>query len=262
MAEKGGYKHFMLKEIFEQPWAVRETVLGRVSEDTGAIFLDEMRISPEDLRGIRRVVMLACGTSWHSALIGKFMIEQLARLPVEVDYGSEYRYRDPIVGPETLAVVITQSGETADTLAALREAKAKGARSMAICNVVGSDGDARDRRHRLHARRARDRRGVDQGVHVAARRAAHPRALPGAGARHDRREGKPRAHRGAGAAAAADRGSAQDAKGRSRRSPSAATSAATSSISGAASSTRSRSKARSSSRRSRTSTPRAIPPAR
>jgi glucosamine--fructose-6-phosphate aminotransferase (isomerizing) len=138
MAEKGGYKHFMLKEIFEQPWAVRETVLGRVSEDTGAIFLDEMRISPEDLRGIRRVVMLACGTSWHSALIGKFMIEQLARLPVEVDYGSEYRYRDPIVGPETLAVVITQSGETADTLAALREAKAKGARSLAICNVVGS----------------------------------------------------------------------------------------------------------------------------
>ena len=207
MAEKGGYKHFMLKEIFEQPWAVRETVLGRVSEDTGAIFLDEMRISPEDLRGIRRVVMLACGTSWHSALIGKFMIEQLARLPVEVDYGSEYRYRDPIVGPETLAVVITQSGETADTLAALREAKAKGARSMAICNVVGSHGDARDRRHRLHPRRARDRRGVDQGVHVAARRAAHPRALPGAGARHDRREGKPRAHRGAGAAAAADRGS-------------------------------------------------------
>jgi len=138
MAEKGGYKHFMLKEIFEQPWAVRETVMGRVSEDSGEIFLDEMRISPEDLRGIRRVVMLACGTSWHSALIGKFMIEQLARLPVEVDYGSEYRYRDPIVGPETLAVVITQSGETADTLAALREAKAKGARSMAICNVVGS----------------------------------------------------------------------------------------------------------------------------
>src|SRR5215212_2889375 len=138
MAEKGGYKHFMLKEIFEQPWAVRETVLGRVSEESGEIFLDEMRISPEDLRGIRRVVMLACGTSWHSALIGKFMIEQLARLPVEVDYGSEYRYRDPIVGPETLAVVITQSGETADTLAALREAKKDGAASIAVCNVVGS----------------------------------------------------------------------------------------------------------------------------
>ena len=102
-----------------------------------------MRISPEDLRGIRRVVMLACGTSWHAALIGKFMIEQLARLPVEVDYGSEYRYRDPIVGPDTLVVVITQSGETADTLAALREAKAKGARSIAICNVVGSRRRAR-----------------------------------------------------------------------------------------------------------------------
>jgi len=138
MAEKGGYKHFMLKEIFEQPWAVRETILGRVSQDSGEIFLDEMRITPDELRGIRRVVMLACGTSWHSALVGKFMIEQLARLPVEVDYGSEYRYRDPIVGPDTLAVVITQSGETADTLAALREAKSKGARSMAICNVVGS----------------------------------------------------------------------------------------------------------------------------
>ncbi|HEY8549682.1 MAG TPA: glutamine--fructose-6-phosphate transaminase (isomerizing) [Vicinamibacterales bacterium] len=138
MAEKGGYKHFMLKEIFEQPWAVRETVLGRVSDETGELFLDEMKIAKEDLAGIRRVLMLACGTSWHAGLVGKFLIEQLARVPVEVDYGSEFRYRDPIAGPDTLAVVITQSGETADTLAALREAKAKGARSMAICNVVGS----------------------------------------------------------------------------------------------------------------------------
>ena len=138
MAEKGGYKHFMLKEIFEQPWAARETVLGRVSEETGQVFLDEMKISTADLRTIKRVVLLACGTSWHSALIGKFLIEELARLPVEVDYGSEYRYRDPIVDAQTLAVIITQSGETADTLAALREAKSKGARSMSICNVVGS----------------------------------------------------------------------------------------------------------------------------
>src|SRR5215218_5669488 len=138
MAEKAGYKHFMLKEIFEQPTAARETILGRVSQDTGRVFLEEMVISDEKLAAIDRVTILACGTSWHSALVGKFMIEQLARLPVEVDYGSEYRYRNPIVGPETLAVVITQSGETADTLAALREAKAKGARSMAICNVVGS----------------------------------------------------------------------------------------------------------------------------
>jgi glutamine---fructose-6-phosphate transaminase (isomerizing) len=138
MAEKGGYKHFMLKEIFEQPWAVRETVLGRVSIETGRVFLEEMQLSDDVLRTLRRVVLLACGTSWHAALVGKFLIEQLARLPVDVDYGSEYRYRDPIIDANTLAVVITQSGETADTLAALREAKAKQARSLAICNVVGS----------------------------------------------------------------------------------------------------------------------------
>jgi glutamine---fructose-6-phosphate transaminase (isomerizing) len=138
MAEKAGYKHFMLKEIFEQPMAVKETVLGRASVEKGRVFLHEISIPDAVLRGIERVVILACGTSWHSALIGKFMIESLARVPVDVDYGSEYRYRDPIVSDNTLAIVITQSGETADTLAALREAKRKGARSMAICNVVGS----------------------------------------------------------------------------------------------------------------------------
>ncbi len=138
MAEKAGYKHFMLKEIFEQPTAARETILGRVSQDTGRIFLEEMKITEAQLADVDRVTILACGTSWHSALVGKFMIEQLARIPVEVDYGSEYRYRHPIVTPRTLAVVITQSGETADTLAALREAKRDGARSIAICNVVGS----------------------------------------------------------------------------------------------------------------------------
>ena len=138
MAEKAGYKHFMLKEIHEQPWAVRETVLGRASVESNKVFLDEMHLDDEALRSIERVVVLACGTSWHSGLVGKFLIESLARLPVEVDYGSEYRYRDPIVDNKTLAIVITQSGETADTLAALREAKRKGARSIAICNVVGS----------------------------------------------------------------------------------------------------------------------------
>ena len=138
MAEKAGYKHFMLKEIFEQPHAVRDTVLGRASLDSGQIFLDEMAISDKDLRGIDKITLLACGTSWHAALVGKFMIEELAKLSVEVDYGSEYRYRNPIVNSTTLAVAITQSGETADTLAALREAKGKGARSLAICNVVGS----------------------------------------------------------------------------------------------------------------------------
>ena len=137
-AEKAGYKHFMLKEIFEQPTAVRETILGRVSQDTGLVFLDEMGLTDDDLRAIDKVQLLACGTSWHAALVGKFLIEQLAGVPTEVDYGSEFRYRRPIVNERTLTVVITQSGETADTLAALREAKGKGARSLAICNVVGS----------------------------------------------------------------------------------------------------------------------------
>ena len=137
-AEKSGYKHFMLKEIFEQPNAVRETVLGRVSLDSARVFLDEIGISSDDLKAINKVTLLACGTSWHAALVGKFMIEQLAKVPVEVDYGSEFRYRDPIMSAGALAVAITQSGETADTLAALREATGKGARSLAICNVVGS----------------------------------------------------------------------------------------------------------------------------
>jgi len=138
MAEKAGYKHFMLKEIFEQPWAVKETVLGRASQESGKVFLHEIEIPDRVLQQVERIVILACGTSWHSALVGKFLFETLARVPVDVDYGSEYRYRDPIVSENTLAIVITQSGETADTLAALREAKKKGARSIAICNVVGS----------------------------------------------------------------------------------------------------------------------------
>ena len=138
MAEKAGYKHFMLKEIFEQPWAVKETVLGRASLESGKVFLHEVEIPDQVLRQVERIVILACGTSWHSALVGKFLFETLARVPVDVDYGSEYRYRDPIVSENTLAIVITQSGETADTLAALREAKKKSAKSIAICNVVGS----------------------------------------------------------------------------------------------------------------------------
>jgi glucosamine--fructose-6-phosphate aminotransferase (isomerizing) len=138
MAEKAGYKHFMLKEIYEQPTAARETILGRVSQDSGKVFLEEMKISDAQFAATDKVTILACGTSWHAALVGKYMIERLARVPVEVDYGSEYRYRGPIVPKNTLAVVITQSGETADTLAALREAKQGGACSLAICNVVGS----------------------------------------------------------------------------------------------------------------------------
>ncbi|MEX2300232.1 MAG: glutamine--fructose-6-phosphate transaminase (isomerizing) [Bryobacterales bacterium] len=138
MAEKGGYKHFMLKEIFEQPRAVRDTTLGRVSRETGQIFLDEMEITPQEFAAFDQVRIVACGTSWHAGLAGKFMIERLARIPVEVDYGSEFRYRDPIITENTLTVVITQSGETADTLAAQREARSKGSKSIAICNVIGS----------------------------------------------------------------------------------------------------------------------------
>src|SRR5213083_869984 len=138
MAEKAGYKHFMLKEIFEQPTAARETILGRVSQDSGKVFLEEMKITQAQFAAIEKVTILACGTSWHAGLVGKYLIEQLARVAVEVDYGSEYRYRSPIVPPNTLAVVITQSGETADTLAALRQARQGGACSVAICNVVGS----------------------------------------------------------------------------------------------------------------------------
>ena len=138
MAEKGGFKHFMQKEIFEQPRAVRDTLLGRISQQTGKVFLDPMDISEEDLREIRDVKIVACGTSWHAGLAGKFMIEQLAHIPVEVDYGSEFRYRNPIVGKHSLIIAISQSGETADTLAAEREARQKGAKVLAICNVVGA----------------------------------------------------------------------------------------------------------------------------
>jgi len=137
-AEKAGYKHFMLKEINEQPRAIRDTTLGRVSLDTGHVFLEAMQISDAEFRAATQITIAACGTSWHAALVGKFMIERLARIPVEVDYASEYRYRDPIASPTNLGLLITQSGETADTIAAQRELIAKGAKTLAICNVVGA----------------------------------------------------------------------------------------------------------------------------
>ena len=138
MAEKGGFKHFMLKEIYEQPRAVRDTALGRVSQETGHIFLDQMEITEAEFRAAQKINVIACGTSWHAGLAGKFMIESLSRLPVEVDYASEWRYRNPIVDPETITLVISQSGETADTIAAQREAKTRGSKTLAVCNVVGS----------------------------------------------------------------------------------------------------------------------------
>ena len=138
MAEKGGYRHFMLKEIFEQPRAVSDTIRGRFSMEDSRVNLDEFGLSADFLKGIKKIFIVACGTSWHSGLAGKYMIEDLARIPVEVDVASEFRYRKPLITPEHLMVVITQSGETADTLAAQREASRLGAKTLTICNVVGS----------------------------------------------------------------------------------------------------------------------------
>ncbi|HKQ04871.1 MAG TPA: glutamine--fructose-6-phosphate transaminase (isomerizing) [Blastocatellia bacterium] len=138
MAEKGGFKHYMLKEIYEQPRAVRDTVLGRVSQTTGRVYLDEMEISEAEFRQFTSIKALACGTSLHAAMAGKYMLEELARIPVEIDYASEFRYRDPILDDKTLVIAISQSGETADTIAAVRESKEKGAKILSICNVQGS----------------------------------------------------------------------------------------------------------------------------
>ncbi len=139
-AEKGGFKHFMLKEIWEQPRAITDTTLGRISLDSGKVFLGEMDLTDAELAAATSINIAACGTSWHAALAGKYMIERLARLPVDVDYASEYRYRNPIADPRALGLLITQSGETADTLAAQREMIALGSRTVAICNVVGAMG--------------------------------------------------------------------------------------------------------------------------
>jgi glucosamine--fructose-6-phosphate aminotransferase (isomerizing) len=138
LAEKGGYKHFMLKEIFEQPQAIINTFRGRILKEEGEVFWEENSLSSEELKEIKKIVIIACGTSWHAALVGKFMIEGFCRIPVEVDLGSEYRYRNPILDKRTLLVLISQSGETADTLAALKEGVTRGAKTISICNVVGS----------------------------------------------------------------------------------------------------------------------------
>jgi glucosamine--fructose-6-phosphate aminotransferase (isomerizing) len=138
MAEKGGHKHFMHKEIWEQPRAIADTLRGRILLSEGDVHFENWNLSTEKVKSLTRITILACGTSWHSGLAGKAMIEALARIPVEVELASEFRYRDPIVDPSHLAIAISQSGETADTLAALKEAKARGASTMALCNVMGS----------------------------------------------------------------------------------------------------------------------------
>jgi glucosamine--fructose-6-phosphate aminotransferase (isomerizing) len=138
MAEKEGFRHYMLKEIHEQPRAVRETFTGRMFEESGEVYFNDLHLEPDEWKKIRKIHIVACGTSWHAALVGKFLLEQASRLPVEVDYGSEYRYRNPIVDDATLVIGVTQSGETADTLAGMQEAKTKGAKLVTICNVIDS----------------------------------------------------------------------------------------------------------------------------
>ncbi|MCD6525529.1 MAG: glutamine--fructose-6-phosphate transaminase (isomerizing) [Desulfuromonas sp.] len=138
MAEKGGYRHFMLKEIYEQPRAVTDTIAGRINDDKNQVLLNDLNLSDTELRTFDRLYIVACGTSWHAALVGKFLIEKFARTPVEVDIASEFRYRQPLISEKTLTLVISQSGETADTLAALREAHERGGKVISICNVVES----------------------------------------------------------------------------------------------------------------------------
>ncbi len=136
--ERGGYAHFMLKEIFEQPDTIANTIAGRLLLDDATAKLTGMNLTDDELLTVDNIIITACGTSWHSALIGEQMIEEVCRVPVEVEYASEFRYRNPIVGPRTLCIVISQSGETADTLAAMREAQRRGARTLGLVNVVGS----------------------------------------------------------------------------------------------------------------------------
>jgi glucosamine--fructose-6-phosphate aminotransferase (isomerizing) len=138
MAEKEGYRHYMLKEIHEQPRAVRDTFTGRMFEESGEVFFNDLQLTPDEWARFRRVHIVACGTSWHAGLVGKFLLEEAARIPIEVDYGSEYRYRNPIVDDETLVIGVTQSGETADTIAGMQEAKNRGAKLITICNVIGA----------------------------------------------------------------------------------------------------------------------------
>jgi glucosamine--fructose-6-phosphate aminotransferase (isomerizing) len=148
-AARGGYKHFMEKEIHEQPRALTDTLRGRINIETGAVTLDGVPFTDDEMRSFRRLTIVACGTAWHAGLAGKYIFEELAGIPVDVDYGSEYRYRDPVVVPNSLVLAITQSGETVDTLEAMAEARRRGARLAAIVNVVGSQAD-READARIH----------------------------------------------------------------------------------------------------------------
>ena len=262
-AAKGEYKHFMQKEIYEQANSLTDTIRGRVDLGSGEVYLEQVTLTAEQAQALTQMVGVACGTSCHSELVGAFMFEQLARLPVRVEYASEFRYRDPVIDARTLMLAITQSGETVDTLAAMEEGREKGAHVAAIVNVIGSQARARQRQRHLHAHRAGDRRGVHEGVHRIA-----GGSIPAGGAsRHAARHAFPGGCRGllddlaqlpALAGQLLDKRTIKSTR-ISRRPFS---SAPISSTWAGASISRSPWKARSSSRRSATSTPRAIRPAR
>ena len=243
--ERGGFAHFMLKEIFEQPTTIENAMRGRLLREEGTSKLGGLNLTDEELLTFDNIVITACGTSWHSALIGEHMIEELTRVPVEVEYASEFRYRNPIVNERTLCIVISQSGETADTLAAMREAKRRGARTLGIVNVVGSTiAREADGGIYIHAGPG-DRRRVDEGVHEPGDRAAavHAQARPAARHVHSPRSGDHRRHARAAAAGQADSRSRAEDRGHSPRSSSARR---TSCTSGAATISRPHSRARSS----------------
>ena len=261
-AEKGGYPHYMAKEIAEQPTVVIETIGNKLSLETGLFNEEEMGVPRALLGGIDRVQIVACGTSWHAGLVGKFLLEEIARIPADVDYASEFRYRSPLVDGKTLVLGISQSGETADTVAALKEARRLGARTTGLVNVPGS-AIARmvDGVIATHA-------GPEIGVAstkafttqlVALALFAH---YVKAARAEEEKPGRRRVSRGPRAAPRGAPRGARPRAGASRSSPAVSRRRGTSSSSGAARITRSLSKGRSSSRRSRTSTPRAIPAAR
>ena len=261
MIERGGFAHFMLKEIFEQPDTVKNTMRGRLLNETGTAKLGGLNLTAEELLKFDNILITACGTSWHSALIGEFLIEELARVPVEVEYASELRYRNPIISDKTLCIVISQSGETADTLAAMREAQRRGRARAGHRERGGLDDRARVGRRHLHPRGAGDRRRVDEGVQQPGDGARALRAQARAAARAHGARGE--AHRGRDAEAPRpDRRDSRDGA-RDRGDRGAVQARHELSVSGSRLQLPRRARrARSSSRRSATSTRRAIRPRR
>jgi glucosamine--fructose-6-phosphate aminotransferase (isomerizing) len=260
-AQKGGYRHFLLKEIHEQPQALIDTMLGRIRQEEGDVALPELEALDVDWSQVKRIYLTACGTAWHSGLVGKFLIEEMTRIPVDVDYASELRYRKPIFGPDTLMIAVSQSGETADTLAAVEEARSNGAKVLSICNVI--EASIPRRSHAVLYTHAGPEISVASTKAFTTQLTALYLLSLHLGRqlrRFDEERGRALVHDLVNPPISSRRRcSARSRSTRSRRSTDTRT---TSSTSDAASTTRSRSRARSSSRRSPTSTPRATPPAR